>query len=315
MNSNNFLRPFVGVLVVFLAGCGSADGDEWQGEIVDVPLDPAAGGSFYEPPSGRNGLIPEQFWSPVSQSSMRELQDEALDSGVTVTLTTGEVVPVLKSPQNTSSLLHTYPDVVKHLIQCSLGPGQAVFDPVNEVVYRGWWGLAKSWMGGKISPNPALQEWVTACMIARLNNLGVHVGILLEGAKPVIEVHPIWNSMFWYNESTVRGNMFASTRPISPNSPAFDAYLCREENLVATCPGDGGADWIDRRLCDNAPSTCGIIDMGKCTRPLGAGGRCIPNASNPEHWDCRESILGSFYTTTIGVQLEVPLDPGECTRQ
>ena len=57
-----------------------------------------------------------------------------------------------------------------------------------------------------------MQEWVTACMIARLNNLGVHVGILLEGAKPVIEVDSTYDPIFWFNESTVYGNMFASTK-------------------------------------------------------------------------------------------------------
>ncbi|HRI64358.1 MAG TPA: hypothetical protein PK156_08965 [Polyangium sp.] len=311
-------RKYVGLLVVAIStaiGCAPT-GDEFvPGDQLDVPLDPAASGTFYEPPTGRNGLIPEQFWSTVAQSSMRELQNDPLESGLTVTMTNGEIVPVMKTPPNTAALLHTYPDVVKHLVQCTLTAGRPLFDPVNEVVYRGHWGLANSWATSPISGNPALQEWVTACMIARLNNLGVHVNILLEGSKPAIEVNSTWNPVFWYNESTVRGNMFASTRPISPNSPAFDAYLCREQNLVNTCPGDGGADWVDRRLCDNAPSTCGLIDMGKCTRSLAAGGRCIPNATNPEHWDCRETILGSFYTTTIGVQLEVPLDPGECTRQ
>jgi len=295
--------------ITVLHGCAPAD-DVMPIEGISLSVDPAATCTYcYEPPTGRNGLIPLEFWSDTSQSAMREIQYYPLAGSGSVTLPSGEVVPKLPTPPYTHALLINHPSVMKHLVQCALGETQAVYDTVNNAVYRGWWGLAKPWYTGDLAGNPNMQEWVTACMIARLNNLGVHVGILLEGAKPVIEVNSTYDPIFWFNESTVYGNMFASTKTISSTSPAFDAFLCREDSLVATCPGDGGQEWVDRRLCDNAPATCGLIDIGRCARPIPSGGHCMPNG---EHWEC-EVLPGAVFTgQTIGVQLEVPLTSTEC---
>ncbi len=294
------------------AGCAPSDDENPFGDGVDVPLDTAAPGSAYEPPSGKNGLDPENFWGATSQYAMREIQNVALGSGgsvVVISATTGlpVTVPKLPSLPNTTALLSATPGVFKHLIQCALSSTQSVYDPTTMKLYQGWWGLAPDWLGSNIASDTAAQEWVTACMLARLNSLGVHVGILLEGATSQIAKTEPLNSDFWFNEATYFGNMFNSPTPVSNNQPSFKAYVCREGNLVSMCPADGGANWVDQRLCDNLPSTCGLVDLGRCYNPTGA---CLANG--PEHWMCQPTSVVPYQARTIGVQLETPLLPAEC---
>ena len=176
------MRPLHHTLILLLpaallvSGCAPSDGESAVGEQIDVPLDPAAGGSYSEPPSGRNGLIPEQFWSPVAQASMRELQHVALSSGGSVAIGT-DTIPVLPSLPFTDTLRTTYPDVVKYLVQCALKPDQAVYDDINNAVHKGWWNLGADWLDNPngIETNYGAQVWITGCMGARLNSLGVHV--------------------------------------------------------------------------------------------------------------------------------------------
>jgi hypothetical protein len=293
---------------ILLGGCAPSDNEIPLDDELNVSLDPAAAGGWYEPPTGKNGMLPLQFWSPVAQNAMRELGKVGLGSGGTYTTTTGAAFPKLPSLPHTTALLTAYPSVMKHLIECALSPTTSVYDPVNSTLYRGWWNLAPNWLTTPtgISSSSDTQAWVTGCMLARLNNLGAHVDILLEGNLSQIGVNTTYNGVFGYSESTVFANMFNSTIPPSNNSPAFYAYLCKEDNLAATCPRDGGHGWLDQRLCDNAPSTCGFVDIGRCSKP---GGNCIANG---EHWECK--IPGGFIYNrpTVGVQLFDPVTFAEC---
>lgn len=293
--------------VLLIGGCASSDEEIPLDEDIHGVLEPkTGGGSAYEPPSGRNGLLPSEFWSPTAQNAMREIQDSALDSGFVYFTSEGVAIPKLPSLFQTDTLLATHPEVVRHLIECALGPTQSVFDPINKAIYTGWWSLAPDWISSPITTKLLEQEWVTACMVARLNKTGTHVDILLEGANPFIEVSPVYNPMYSFQESTVFGNMFNSILPVTTNKPAFLAYVCREDDLVNTCPSNGGEGWIDYRLCDNAPATCGIVDIGRCSDIFGS---CFPNG---EHWKCQATATTAHQGTTIGVQLLEPILPNEC---
>ena len=137
--------------ITVLHGCAPAD-DVMPIEGISLSVDPAATCTYcYEPPTGRNGLIPLEFWSDTSQSAMREIQYSPLAGSGSVTLPSGEVVPKLATPPYTHALLIDHPSVMKHLVQCALGDTQAVYDPVNNAVYRGWWGLAKPWYTGDLA--------------------------------------------------------------------------------------------------------------------------------------------------------------------
>ena len=125
------------------------------------------------------------------------------------------------------------------------------------------------------------------------------------------------NGAFNYDESAVYGNMFSSTLPLTSNDPPFFAYVCREDALahpkIGMCPSDGGKNWIDKRLCDNAPNTCGLIDLGRCP----TDGGCIQHSANPQHWACLEgdgagTYFGPYHMETVGVELYTALTPSEC---
>jgi len=294
-------------IALFVGGCAPSDEETPLDQDIQLALDSmAGGGSYFEPPTGRNGLLPEQFWSSTAQNSMRELQHSALDSGSVHITPEGLAIPILPSLFQTNTLLFTYPEVVRHVIECALGPTDSVFDPINGAIYTGWWSLAPTWLWSPIGTKMLEQEWVTACMVARLNKSGVHVDILLEGANPFIEVSPKFNALYSFQESTVFGNMFSSTLPVTKNKPAFLAYVCREDDLINTCTGDEGLNWIDYRLCDNAPATCGLVDIGRCSNLFGS---CFPNG---EHWKCQATATTAHQGTTIGVQLLEPIIQSEC---
>jgi hypothetical protein len=291
-----FLAPIFAAIAV-VGGCAPVDDEVPVAEIVDTPLEPAAGGMFQEPPSGRNGLRPDEFWSAVAQHSMREIQHHPLGGGGSFVTTDGKTVHRLPSLNKTNDLLATYPDVIKYLVECALPSTQYVYDHANDKIYQGWWALAPGWLSANISAATASQEWVSGCMVALLNATGSHVDILLEGAHSAIQPHLTYNLLYPFGESTVFANMFNSTLPLTGNSPAFNAYLCREPNLLSVCLLDGGLNWLDRRICENAPSTCGFIDIGRCSA---WGGACIASG---QHWQCRTSPGGPYQVRTVGVQI------------
>jgi hypothetical protein len=295
MKFSTRLRAPIFAAIAAAGGCAPVDDEIPVAEIADAPLEPAA--LLNEPPSGRNGLRPDQFWSAVAQQSMREIQHHPLGGGGSFVNGDGVTVYRLPSLSKTNDLLATYPDVIKYLVQCALQPTQYVYDQVNDRTYRGWWGLASGWLSANISVATASQEWVSGCMVALLNATGNHVDVLLEGATPPIQVNATYNLLYPFGESTVFANMFNSNLPITGNSPAFNAYLCRENNLLNVCLLDGGLNWLDRRICENAPETCGFIDLGRCSA---WGGACIANG---QHWECRTSVGGPYQVRTVGVQL------------
>lgn len=307
-------RNIYGLLVpaiVLFSGCAPADEDVEMDENIGSYIEPAAGCPYcYEPPTGKNGLIPPEFWSTTAQQSMREIQNAPLGGGGMYTPPSGPAIPRLPNMPFTNTLLSMYPEVIKHLIQCALPEGKSVYSSVTGVIYDGWWGLAPTWLTTNIASNTAAQEWVTGCMVARLNKTGTHVDILLEGDYTPIQTTEPANSAYWYNEAAYFGNMFNSPTTIQPGVPAFKAFVCRESNLVATCPGDGGQNWVDKRICDDAPGICGLVDVGRCFNPTGS---CAPNGA--EHWKCKKNFFSTYELRTVGVQLLEPLDALDCNRK
>lgn len=312
MKSHHYLIALAAMSFVGATGCTDADDQDFGGQDVDVSLDPQAGSTYYEPPMGRNGLLPSQFWSAVAQTAYRDMQNYPLKDGTT--FVGGVEIPVLRAPSGSplKTLLATYPKAAKDLIECALSETQSIYDPVNAVEIHGWWGLASNWDAAPISTQLDVQEWLTGCMLARLNAFGVEVNILLEGDTSAIQSSSVWDSAFPYDESTVLGNMFNSTKPITNSTPAFHAYLCRENYLAGACPVDQGAAYASKRICDNSPSICGLIDIGRCDPSAAAAPACIAGSSS-QHWKCKQGPAGSFYQfRTVGVQLENPIKSNSC---
>lgn len=315
MNSVRTIRMLAMLTMIFAGGCAPLD-DANEADLSNLPsYDTMAPGTTYEPPSGRNGLKPEQFWSVVAQRALRDMQNVPLEGSTR--LIGGVQTSILNAPPGShlKTLLMTYPKVVKELIECTLSSTQVIHDDVTGYDFYGWWGLHPDWLTTPISgiANEDAQRWITGCMLGRLNVYGVEVPILLEGDTPAIQTNTVWDPAFPYDESTVSGNMFSSTKPLSNMSPAFDATLCRENHLASVCKFDGGAAYARKRICDNVPSICGLIDIGLCdpTAP-GSAGACIAG-STTQHWKCKLTAGSPFFEyRTVGVQLEAAIDPNQC---
>lgn len=296
-----------------LTGCASSD-ESNPVPTFEVGRETQGTGAFYEPPSGRNGLRPSEFWSATAQNAYRDIQHQPLKNGSF--FNGADWIPVLNAPSGSpmQQLLSTYPTAATYLVECALDQYQVVHDDVTGQDIQGWFGLAPYWMDQAIDTNLDAQEWVTACMVARLNFQGLTVNILLEGDTPAVQTNPVWNSVMNYEESTLRGNMFAPQGLAPTGKPAFYAYVCRENYLIDTCTNDGGQAYLYDRICDDAPGICGLVDLGYCdpARPgSGQYGACAPGG--PEHWNCRDGLAATNYEfRTIGVQYELEIPQSAC---
>lgn len=306
----HLLMLAVSAMAAHLTGCSPSDEDNPIAKI-EVGNEAQATGAFYEPPSGRNGLKPSEFWSSTAQLAYRDMQNFPLKNG---TIWVGGVeLPLLRAPSGSplKTLLSTYPKAAIDLIECALDDTQVIYDPVNGTELHGWFGLAPNWDNTPINTSPDQQEWLTACMLARLNKLGIEVNILLEGDTPAIQTDPALDLIAPYEESTVHGNMFNSTKPVTNTTPAFNAYLCRENYLATACPTDQGAAYANKRICDNVPSLCGLIDIGRCDPATTTTPACVANGA--QHWKCKDGPAGFVHKfRTVGVQLEVPIEKNSC---
>ncbi|HMY21238.1 MAG TPA: hypothetical protein PKA58_33180 [Polyangium sp.] len=314
MKSLRHLIMPVGACVLGSFGCVSSDDQDLGGRDLEMSLEPQAGGTIYEPPRGRNGLKPSQFWSTTAQDAYRDIQHQPLKNGSF--FNGADWIPVLNAPSGSPfhQLITTYPTAAKYLIECALSETQVVHfthpDGTEEDI-PGWFGLAPEWMDMPIDTRFDLQEWVTGCMGARLNYQGQSVDILLEGDTSAIQTNAAFESTFSENESTVFGNMFAPVGLAPSNKPAFNLYVCRDNALVTACSNfSGGQAYINRRICDDVPALCGLVDLGPCDpTALGFLGGCV-QGSTSEHWKCRQGLTSTIYQfRTVGVQLEAPFEP------
>jgi hypothetical protein len=140
-----------------------------------------------------------------------------------------------------------------YLVECALPEDDAVTKTVDgqPVLLEGLLGLAPEWKDEPCEED--CQEWVSACLMARVNVAGDSVDLWLTATNPAIGLghHP---SLPIY-EATFYGNVFQGVQAVcrGPQNGQLGAYL-------------------DDRTCDGEPvSSCGFADWGGC----GTGDRCL----------------------------------------
>ena len=137
-------------------------------------------------------------------------------------------------------------DVLKYIVSCALPAGRKVSFVADGVsyTYPGELGLAPQWekIDGKC--NTACQQWVSACVMARVDYLGVKVLISVRGDTPALKAPLVEQASYTVREGTYFGNIFA---------PTTERYAC-------ISPGRTGLP----RVCGPTLDGCAVEAVGEC---------------------------------------------------
>jgi hypothetical protein len=153
-------------------------------------------------------------------------------------------------------------ELVRYLVECTLPLGRSITkaDPVHggTITFEGYVGLAAEWETSAC--DPACQEWVSACLLARSNALGRSISIEMVASHPAIGAWRTQPFIYLFEEAGFHGNLFLDP----PQTHA--------------CLGSGGAlSALQTRLCGLVPwLTCGfdtLVDtcflLDECTGRVG----------------------------------------------
>jgi hypothetical protein len=158
---------------------------------------------------------------------------------------------------DTDAGLHVDADSLQlatYLVECALPPGESLQKPVSggeAVVLQGALGLAPAWQDEPCDED--CQEWVSACLLARVNVAGDSVDLWLTAEHPAIGLGHAASLPIY--EATFYGNVFEG-----------QLYVCRGSQ------GGPLGDYLDDRTCAGEPlASCGFSDWGECD----AADRCI----------------------------------------
>lgn len=232
-----------------------------------------------------NGLSPTCFWDYGVQGYLRTLGNTAL--------TPNANLPSI--PSNVSALCY---DAVKYAVQCGLGDDTTVKNPKNGASYTGVVGLAPDWKSRALNQDE--RRWVTACMVQRLNALGLTAKILLEGNRSPLHENTSQDAEYPYEEATAFGDLFSSNVNLNvllPLAPAFKAYVCGEQAITDSCLNV--SNLLQARLCGTASVLCGMQYIGVCDD--------VCNLVDGTYWDCPVPGSSDRFTQTIRVQTQANL--------
>lgn len=155
---------------------------------------------------------------------------------------------------------------LKYLVSCALDEKAIVTATVEGTAYEfpGDLGLAPQWI--KRPMTDVEQRWVSACMLARINLLGVTVQISMRAYFPSanrrLQVSEREAREFPTREATFFGNLFAE-QPVSyvcgpPRTAARRRFLELRQRLCSLRGSAGG---------DPRVTQCGLVHVGACRLP------------------------------------------------
>jgi hypothetical protein len=140
-------------------------------------------------------------------------------------------------------------EFMSYVVSCALTPSQHLdfswtdeAGAVHNESYYGALGLAPNWALGPLDVSG--QQWVSACLAARVNALGVHVPLSLRGTHPALAVTQTERQNYGTREAVWFGNIFTS-------NPAVYACYDPVNFLLAD---------LDKRVC--AQPVPGVFDCG-----------------------------------------------------
>jgi hypothetical protein len=178
---------------------------------------------------------------------------------------------------------------LKYITSCALPESAHIHFTVDGEVYdyKGQLALAPEWAQAGGSCNQSCQEWVSACLMARLDYLGQKVTISLRGDKPSLVASPSEQKLFNYREAAYYGNVFAG----------------QEVRLACVSPGRQGIP----RVCGPSLDGCAVHVVDACSTV------CDAPAADGSYRNCRDQkrVNGLFPagTKTSASVLTVFLKP------
>lgn len=179
-------------------------------------------------------------------------------------------------------------EVLKYIVGCALPADAKVNFTVNGVDYSypGALGLAPKWGNANGECNTACQEWVSACVLARVNYLGQPVSISVRGDHPALTPTPAEIAAYTYREGAYYGNLFLST-------PVRDACVA---------PARSGLP----RVCGPTLDGCVVKMIGGCTAVCegSAGYGTFTNCADHAKTNGQFPVGTHFYPTAVTVFLD-----------
>jgi hypothetical protein len=138
--------------------------------------------------------------------------------------------------------------LMKYVVSCALPEDQTLSMSIDGKTYKfpGSLGLAPQWgkTGGKC--DESCQRWVSACVLSRVDFLGIEMPISIRGAHPALRV--TFKEFFEYSddEATYFGNIFQEEKEMY-------ACLAPDEKQI-------------ERVCGDSIANCPMKVVGSCAK-------------------------------------------------
>jgi len=160
-------------------------------------------------------------------------------------------------------------ELLSHIVSCALTDDQSVTITVEGTTYtyQGAIGLAPEWGEANGRCDQTCQQWVSGCLIARLDYLGVEREISIRGASHALKTSHQERQAYPVYEATYYGNVFQSPQII---------YGCLLPWQTS-----------DERVCGPSLTSCAVHFTGDCFTncdfPLADG--AFPNCRDKPWWE------------------------------
>ena len=179
-------------------------------------------------------------------------------------------------------------ELLKYIVSCALPASDSINLTIAGVDYTfpGELGLAPKWGLPGGTCNTACQEWVSACVLARVDFLGQTVNISVRGAQTALKPSANELATFTYREGAYYGNLFVST-------PVRDACVA---------PGRSGLP----RVCGPTLDGCVVNAVDDCSKvcTASAGFGSFMNCADHKKVNGAFPLGTHFYPTAITVFLD-----------
>ena len=227
-----------------------------------------------EPPKNDTHAVDSQESAFITDNSLTDnsltdnsltdnsLTDNSLtDNSLTDNSLTDNALAAIQDPSGQGALNR---ELLRYIVACALKPDQSfdfswtdTADAVHDEHYVGQLGLAPEWATGPLDKEG--QEWVTACLGAKVNYYGVHVTISVRSGEQPLKLHPFSDELddfphiegaFWGNLWAPQPYMNACYKPSNVNNSRAQQRDCASGHL----------------LPDGTVEECGIINVvGPCS--------------------------------------------------